>query len=63
MLVWPFFAARLFNVSNDQGVYLGLVLVATDGIFIIDQICWVIKTNPKLDIKYDSNGAGIALKI
>ena len=50
MLVRKYFAARLVKVSNDQGVYLGLVLLATGGIVILDQIYWGIDTNPKLDI-------------
>ena len=61
--MWQFSAARLVKVSNDQGVYLGLVLVATDSIIIIDRICWGIDKNPKLDIESNSNGAGIAPKI
>ena len=63
MLVRKYFAARLVKVSNDQGVYLGLVLVATDGIVIFDRICWGTDMNPKLDIEYNRNGSGIARKI
>ena len=47
MFVWPCFADRLVKLSNDQGVYLGLVLVATDGIVIIEQLYWGNQCKPK----------------
>ena len=63
MSVWQFSTTRLVKVSNDQGVYLRLVPVATDGIVIFDRICWGTDMNPKLDIEYNRNGSGIARKI
>ena len=47
MLVWKCFAAISVKVLNDQGVYLGLVLVATDGIVIIEQLYWGNQCKPK----------------
>ena len=63
MFFWQYFTAILLKLSNEQGMYHGLVLVATDGIVSLDRICWGINVNPKLDIAYDSNVSGIPHKI